>query len=368
MKAKASRKVHLLVTLLIAIAMFATACGSSNSNNTVNSNKEGAVDNQPKEEAPKTPAEQPAKTFILKWSTASVPNDTHTKAMEVFKEEIEKSTNGQIAVEIYHSSSLFTQDNERQALFRGNVDMAYTASANLAEYVPTFGMLSAGYAFKDYDHMTTVMNGEIGKGLFEKVVQETGARPLGAFYLGSRQLNYKDIGRVINTPEDMKGVKLRMPNTPAWLFLGKALGANPTPLAFSELYLALSSGTVDMQDNPLPTVQNAKFYEVTKNITLTGHVVDSVFPTINEKVWQELGAELQEKVMEAIEKARQFCDETNIKAEQELVDFFKTQGLQVNTPDMEAFRTTVQKAYSEDKEFTKDWDMEIYNKVQALLK
>ncbi|MEW9673468.1 sialic acid TRAP transporter substrate-binding protein SiaP [Ammoniphilus sp. 3BR4] len=328
---------------------------------------ETAKPEAPADSAAKEAPADSGKTFNLKFSTASVPNDAHTKALEVLKEEIEKSTEGRVKVEIHHSSSLYNQDNERQALMRGNLEMAYTSAPWMAEFVPSLNMFTAGYMFKDYDHMTKVLNGEIGKQVFEEVVEKTGVRPLGAFYLGSREINLRE-NKEVKTPEDLKGVKLRMPNTPSWLFLGEALGANPTPLAFSELYMALSTGAVDGQDNPLPTVQNAKFYEVTKSISLTHHIIDSTWPTINEEVWQEMGPELQEKMVAAVEKAREFTDQTNLKAEAELVEFMKQQGLTVTEPDREAFSTQVLNKYLENKEITKDWNMDLYQQVQDMAK
>lgn len=346
----------LLSTILAGVMM--VGCGQQ----TETANPQAPADSAAKE----APADS-GKTFNLKFSTASVPNDAHTKALEVLKEEIEKSTEGRVKVEIHHSSSLYNQDNERQALMRGNLEMAYTSAPWMAEFVPSLNMFTAGYMFKDYDHMTKVLNGEIGKQVFEEVVEKTGVRPLGAFYLGSREINLRE-NKEVKTPEDLKGVKLRMPNTPSWLFLGEALGANPTPLAFSELYMALSTGAVDGQDNPLPTVQNAKFYEVTKSISLTHHIIDSTWPTINEEVWQEMGPELQEKMYAAVEKAREFTDQTNLKAEAELVEFMKQQGLTVTEPDREAFSTQVLNKYLENKEITKDWNMDLYQQVQDMAK
>ncbi len=353
-----SKKRLQILSSLIIVLFLVAGCGS-------NSNK---VNNDSGQQSPSETkaSESPGKTFTLKFSTQSVPNDAHTKALEVLKSEVEKSTNGQVKIEIHHSGSLFNQDNEGKALQRGNLEMAYTSAPWLSEQVPYLSMFTAGYMFKDYDHMTKVLNGEIGQKVFDDVAAATGIRPLGAFYLGSRQLNYKDIGKDIMKPEDLKGVKLRMPNTPSWLFLGKALGGNPTPVAFAELYMALSSGTVDAQDNPLPTVSNAKFYEVAKNISLTGHVVDSVWPTINEEVWKEMGADLQSKMLAAVDKAKQFCDQTNIDAEAKLVDFFKSEGINVVTPDVNAFITHVQKQYLEDKEMVSTWDMDLYKKVQDM--
>jgi TRAP-type C4-dicarboxylate transport system substrate-binding protein len=165
----------------------------------------------------------------------------------------------------------------------------------------------------------------------------------------------------------MKGVKLRMPNSPAWLLMGRGLGANPTPLSFTEIYMALKTGTIDGQENPLPTNKNAKFYEVTKYIVLTGHYINPVMPCINEKKWQELGPALQAKMTQAIAKAKDVCDNTNLQAESELVEFFKKEGMTVIEPDKNAFIKFAQETVLNDKEATKNWDMDLYKKIQALV-
>ena len=308
------------------------------------------------------------KQFKLKFSTASSPLDNHTIAIQKFKEAIEKSSNGRIKVELFHSSSLYRQDTEAEALMRGTLEMNYTSANWLADKVPEAEMFASGYLYKDYDHMTRTLNGEVGQALFEKVVKAIGIRPLGALYLGSRQLNYRDIGRPIRTPQDMKGVKLRMPNSPSWLFLGKALGGNPTALNFGEIYLGLSTGTIDAQDNALIAIKNSKFYEVTKYVTLTQHVIDSVWPTINEKVWQEMGPDLQKKMLEAIATARQFNDTGNLEAERTLIEFCKQQGMIVVEPDKAAFMKAVQSAYLENKDISGKWDMALFRRVQAIAK
>jgi tripartite ATP-independent transporter DctP family solute receptor len=353
------KKLYLFFLLTLLAGVLLVGCGNTSEESSSN-------DNETNSEQSGTDTEnEPSKTFNLKFSTQSVPNDAHTEALKVFKEEIEKSTEGQIQVEIHHSGSLYNQDNELQALRRGNLEMAYTSPPWLSELVPSVSMFTAGYIFKDYEHMTKVYNGEIGEEIFDKIATETGVRPLGAFYLGARQINLRT-DKEVHTPEDLEGVNLRMPNSPTWLFLGEALGANPTPIAFTELYMALSTGTVDGQDNPLPTVKNAKFYEVTKSISLTNHVIDTVWPTINEEVWQEMGPELQQKVYDAVAKAREACDNQTIQAESELVEFFKSEGLKVIKPDVEAFSKTVQEAYMSNEELTSDWDMDLYNRVQEM--
>jgi tripartite ATP-independent transporter DctP family solute receptor len=308
-----------------------------------------------------------AKTqFKIKFSSASVPTDTHTIAMDVFKKEVEKTTNKEIIIENYNSGQLFTQDSQYMALVKGTLDMAYIDFPWLSQYIPKLTMFTAGYIFDDYQHMRRVLSGKIGKQLYEDIIRTLGVRPLSTFYLGTRELNLRDIGREVRTPKDLKGVKLRMPNTPSWLFLGKALGANPVPLSFNELYMALNYGAVDGQDNPLPSDKNAKFYEVTKYIIMTDHYVNPIIPAINEKLWKKLGTKNQKKILAAIEKARLYCDKTNLAAEEKLVSFFKKEGLIVIVPNKKAFKTKVLKAYLDDKEMTSTWDMDLYKQVQSL--
>ncbi len=312
-----------------------------------------------------TPAEA---KVTLTWSAVSVPDDAHTKAMLAFKAELEKLTDGEVEVEAFHSGQLFNQEAAQAAIRKGTLDMVYTGPNWLAEFVPYMSMFAAAYMFQDYDHMSKTFNGELGQAMFDEIAKEIGIRPLGAFYLGTRQLNLRDIGREVKTPADMKGVKLRMPNSPTWLFMGEVLGANPTPLSFTEVYLGLKTGTIDGQDNPLPTDKNAKFYEVTKYIVLTDHFINPIMPSMNEKKWQSLGPELQEKVLQALEVAREVCDSTNLAAEAELVEFFKSEGMTVLVPDKASFIERAQKMYLENKEISGSWDMELFEKVQTLAK
>jgi len=309
-----------------------------------------------------------AKPVKLTWSSISVPADAHTKAMWVFKTELEKLSDNRITVELYTSGAIFTQEGELAACREGSLDMAYFSANWLAEFVPYLSMLGAVYTFSGYDHMNSVLNGEIGKQIFDDVAQKTGVRPLAAFYLGTRQLNLVEKVGPVRHPDEMKGVKLRTPTSPAWIALGKALGGNPTPMSFGEVYMGLKTGTIEGQDNPLPTDLNAKFYEVTKYIVLTDHVVNAVWPTMNEKKWQSLTPEDQELVMKAIDKARQACADQNLKAEAELVDFFKGEGMIViEDPDRAAFAEYAKNSYlTESKDISKDWDMALYDKIQAM--
>ena len=335
----------ILIALSAATLLFA-GCGKSEQKPT-----EGSAD----------------KPMVLKITTLSVPNDAHTKTLYVFADKLKEYSKGKMIAEVYHSGSLFGAEEEFPALLKGTVDICYVAPNKLADYIPEFSMFASAYLFKNYEHMRKVFDGEIGKILFKKVNDKFGVTPLSAFYLGSRELNLRDDNiKTLNSRSDLKGIKLRMPNSEAWLTLGKSLGANPTPLAFSEVYLGLKTGTIDGQDNPLPTVKNAKFYEVTKSIILTHHLVDTVWPTISKKAWEKMTDEQKTILKKAINDAKDFVDKTNLKQEVELVDFFKKEGLKIYTPDLTNYIKEVQQYYLKNKKLSKDWDMDMYNKIQTM--
>ena len=309
-------------------------------------------------------AEDLGDPVTLTVTLTAVSTDTHAQAMNAFKDYVEEASDGNITVDVYTDAQLFSQEEEVTAVAGGDADMTLTSASWLTTGSPWISMFTAGYLFNSYDHMTQTLNGEIGQKVFEQVAEEQGLLPLGAWYLGSREISLKD-DKPVNTPEDLNGVNLRMPNTDAWLFLGEALGANPTPISFSELYLALQTGTVDGQDNPLGTVESAKFYEVQDSITLTDHLVDSVWPAINLDKWNSLTEAQQQIILEGVEVGRQFCDETNLQKEEELVDFFKEQGLSIYVADIPAFQEHVLNYYL-DHDISNDWDMDVYEQVQAL--
>ncbi|MEA2025353.1 MAG: sialic acid TRAP transporter substrate-binding protein SiaP [Chloroflexota bacterium] len=303
---------------------------------------------------------------VLQFSTQSVPDDHHTKAIYKFEELVEASSDGSIAVEVFDSGSLFDQNAEQTALLRGDIAMAYTSSQWLSERVPAASIVGVPYMISDVDHLYAVMDGQVGQDIFAAAVDEAGVRPLTSIYLGTRQLNLTDkVGKVM-TPADLDGVKLRVPDSPSWIAMGEALGANPTPVAFGELYLALQTGTVDGQDNPLPTNFNAKFYEVTDQIVLTGHLVNDVWPTINEEVWQSLSEDQQNLVTEAWLGARDYATDIALQAEADLVSFFEGEGLEVYEPDRDAFRTHVLDELLGNEELTSTFTEGHYDIIQEL--
>jgi tripartite ATP-independent transporter DctP family solute receptor len=299
----------------------------------------------------------------LRISTPAVPDDWHAKMWTVFKESLDKSAPGEFDVQINLNATLFKQGTEPAAMARGNLELATISAFDIAKLVPEFSIFTAGYIIRDPDHMQKVFNGPIGEQMFKPVSDKMDVTVLSTIYLGTRQVNLREL-RNVKTPADLKGVKLRMPGSKEWLFLGEALGATATPLAFGEVYLGLKTGTIDGQDNPLPSVRAAKFYEVTKQLVLTSHLVDGIFLSIANKTWNALTPAQKQKVKAAAVAAAQYNNENRIKEEGQLVDFFKQQGLQVAIPDVDAFRKHVQGVYLAS-EYAKVWPQGLLERINA---
>ena len=300
---------------------------------------------------------------LLRISTPAVPDDWHGKMWTVFKESLDKSAPGEFDVQINLNATLFKQGTEPAAMARGNLELSSISAFDIAKLVPEFSIFTAGYVVRDPQHQQKVFAGPIGQEMFKLATDKMDVTLLTPIYLGTRQVNLREV-RNVRTPADLKGVKLRMPGSKEWLFLGEALGATATPLAFGEVYLGLKTGTIDGQDNPLPSVRAAKFYEVTKQIVMTNHLVDGIFIAISDKAWKAMTPAQRQKVQAASEAAAAFNNEGRLKEEAQIVDFFKKEGLTVTTPDVDAFRKSVQAAYA-TSDIAKTWPAGLLDRINA---
>ena len=297
----------------------------------------------------------------LRLSSPATPTDQRSVAlMEVFAPAVK----GFASFEPHWNATLFKQGTELEAIARGNLEMSITSAQELATLIPAWSIFTAGYLLRDADHQKKVFASDVMNELKKPVEDKLSVKLLSVMYLGRRQLNLRT-DKEIRRPEDLAGVKLRMPNSEAWLFLGTALGANPLPLAFTEIYTALQTGAIDGQDNPLPSNRDSKFYEVTKQIILTSHLVDQNYLAISKKVWDRFTPAQQAIVQKAADDASELGRQRQLKLEDELEAFFKEKGLKVYTPDVAAFRERVQKMYVESK-FAKDWPPGMVEKVNAI--
>jgi tripartite ATP-independent transporter DctP family solute receptor len=299
--------------------------------------------------------------LTLRMSTPATPTDQRSVALaEIFGPAVKDFATYQP----HYNSTLFKQGTELEAIARGNLEMSITSAQELATIFPQWSIFTAGYLLRDADHQKKVFASPIMDELKKPVEDRLGVKLLSVMYLGRRQLNLRT-EKEIRRPADLAGTKLRMPNTEAWLFLGSALGANPLPLAFTEIYTALQTGAVDGQDNPLPTNRDSKFYEVTKQIVLTSHLVDQNYVAFSKRVWDRLTPAQRDIVQKASDDASELGRQRQLKLEAELEAFFKERGLKVYAPDLDAFRAHVQKAYLESK-FAKDWPAGMVDKINAI--
>ena len=306
------------------------------------------------------PAAHAAKV-LLRLSSPATPTDQRAVALtEVFAPAVADFA----TFEGHWNATLFKQGTELEAIARGNLEMSITSAQELATLLPEWSIFTAGYLLRDAEHQKKVFESSLMDDMKARVESKLGVKLLTVMYLGRRQLNLRT-DKTIRTPADLAGVKLRMPGTDAWQFLGKALGANPVPMAFTEVYTGLQTGAIDGQDNPLPTDKDSKFYEVTKQIVLTSHLVDQNYLAFSKKVWDRLTPQQQATVQKAADAAAESGRRKQLALEDSLAQFFKDHGLKVYTPDVDAFRARVQKMYLES-DFAKDWPKGMVAKINAI--
>lgn len=305
-----------------------------------------------------------AQPVTMRISHAAAETDWLHKSLLMFKDSVEKALPGQVAVQVHGASSLFRQGTEVPALQRGNLEMSTMTTFEVEQQLPEYGIFSAGYMFRDYAHLAKVMRGPIGKEYYDAVAAKMGIQIIEVSYLGTRQINLR-VAKDVKVPADLAGIKLRMPSGPGWIALGKGLGVSPTPMGMPEVYLALKTGAIDGQDNPLSLTKSNNLQEVTQQIVLTSHLVQPVFYAIAKPFWDKLTPAQQEALRKAAHESSKFNDDSRLAEEKQLVDFFVKAGLKVTTPDVAAFRASVDKQYTESGLAAK-WMPGLKEKILAL--
>lgn len=189
------------------------------------------------------------------------------KNLQQFKKSLDASAPGEFDVQIHYNGTLFGQGTEIEAMQRGNLEVGMVSPQDISALIPEYSVFATGYLMRDPAHLDAVYDGDIGAEYKAKIEKDIGITLVKSQYLGTRHVILRE-AKEVNKPEDLAGLKLRMPGSEAWQFLGNSLGANATPLAFEEVYLAMQTGTIDGLENPLPDAMAAKFYEVSKQIEI----------------------------------------------------------------------------------------------------
>jgi TRAP-type transport system periplasmic protein len=282
----------------------------------------------------------------------------------ILKDVFGKALGADFDFKPYFGATLFKQGTEPVAMQRGNLHLANLAAFDVQKQIPAWSIVTTPYVFRDHIHMKKVFDSDVGKELFAMMEKQMGLKVLAVPYIGTRHLGLKPKKKIM-TPADLAGIKLRMPPGEGWQFVGTAMGANPTPLAFTEVYTALQTGAIDGQDNPMGAVKSMKFYEVSSQIVKTSHLVANNLFAISLSKWNSLSPAQQKTVQDAADKFAAAVTAQALKDDTEQEAFMKQQGLDVYAPDLVAFRKHVLDVYGKSK-FAADWPAGMLDRINKL--
>lgn len=291
----------------------------------------------------------------LKWAHVYETSEPYHKWSVWAADEFKKRTNGKFEIQVFPASSLGKESDINQGLQLGTVDIILTGASFASNSFPRLGVSYYPFTFRDADHVINYGKSDIFKELTEGYKKATGNTVTALTYYGAR---HATSNKLFKNCDEMKGIKMRVPNSPVYTALPRACGANPTPIAFAEVYLALQNGTVDAQENPLPTIEAKKFFEVQKHIILTGHIADALLTVISPSTMGKMNASEQKLLSDITQEAAVNTTNDIRKREGELVEEFKKKGINVVTVDRSDFQQRVLRTitFESMKMDKKDWD------------
>ncbi len=274
--------------------------------------------------------------------------------------EFAKRTNNKYQIEVFPASQLGKETDINQGLSLGSVDIILSGGSFAARSFPPMGVTYYPFTFKSPEHLLAFAKSDVFKELTKGYEDKTGHVITATTYYGTR---HTTSNRAFKNCAEMKGLKIRVPDVPAYLAMPRSCGANTTPIAFAEVYLALQNGTVEAQENPLTTIDAKKFYEVQKHIILTGHIVDALNTIVAKGTWEKFSSDEKKAWTEVSQEAAARATAKIKSDEQKLVQFFKDKGLTITEIDRNEFLDTVNKSVTfEQFGYRKaDWD-----KIQAV--
>jgi TRAP-type transport system periplasmic protein len=297
----------------------------------------------------------------LRWASVLPTNHPQVAMMERVAKQVREETGGAVDVQIFAAGQLGSSRDLIEATSTGAIQMVDEGAAQFGQFVAQFSILEAPYLWRDEKQMRRVVVSPIMDEMSAQLVSKRQMRVVGATYYGKRHVTSGT--KAINTVGDMKGFKLRIPEVDTFRAMAEAWDARPTPLNFSELYLALSQGAVDGQENPLPTIQSGKFFEVQKYLVLTGHIITPRLIVINETAWQSLTPPQRQSLKTAVETHGVAQDNEILAQESKLVETFKTGGMTVIQPDIESFRKPV--LATVPAKFEAKWGKGLWERIAA---
>jgi len=296
----------------------------------------------------------------LKWAHVYETSEPYHTCAVAANDLLMSATDGRYGIEVFPASSLGKEVDINEGLGFGTVDIIYTGQLFAGRSYGPIAIGGAPFMFRDYEHWDAYRNSDLLKELSAGYTEATSNHITAMTYYGARHVTSN---KPVLTPADMKGMKIRVPNAPLYMMFPEAVEANPAPIAFAEVYLALQQGTVDAQENPLPTIQAKKFYEVQTNINLTGHISDALLTIVGGPAWDKMDEADQEALTQVTQETAVCASDAIIKSESELAQWFRDEGVTVNEVDRAPFIEAVKELHNGP---AATWDEDIYARLQAI--
>lgn len=300
-----------------------------------------------------------AAEYELKLGHVANENNSWHQAFVSFAEQVRQRSEGRLEIKIYPNSQLGQEMDMINGIQLGTVDMTMSGES-LQNWAPKAALLAVPYALRDSQHLHQVADGELGKEIEQQITERAGVVPLTWFERGARQLTSN---KPVRSPEDLRGMTVRVPNAPLFVSAWQAMGAKPTPMAFTEVFTALQQGVVHAQENPLSLIDSASFFEVQKYVNKTDHVRSWIYVLIGKRQLEKLPEDLQQVLFDAARDMKAYEHELFVQSEEELEDKLKEKGMTFVDVDQDAFK---EKALQAVQETLNKEQLELFNKIQAL--
>lgn len=321
-------RVLCLITCVVMLMMLLTACGS-----------------QPEREQVESKNEE---VKVIKLAHVVNEQDTFHITAEKFKEIVEQKTDGKIKIEIYPNAVLGDERTLIEGMQIGTVDMGVITNGPIANFLPEIAVFDMPFLFSTPEEAYKVLDDEVGQEILSKL-ESVNLKGLAFAERGFRNLT--NSVRPVNTPDDIKGLKIRVMENPVYIDTFKALGANTVPMAWTEALTALQQGTIDGQENPINVIVAFKLYETQKYMSITRHTYSPATVLMNKELFDSLSKENQTILTEAAKEAVVYARQRNAKQISQQIEYLKEQGMEITDPDLTLFRKAVQPVYDkyEDK-------------------
>lgn len=352
------RKRVLGLTMAMVTAISMTGCGGGSTAATTAAAKEDATTAAAASEGESKDAAAASSDwgqYDLKLATNLAEDHVACKGYYAFADAVKEATDGHVTVTVYSGEQLGKESDVTSSVSMGakTCDIVACGPSELAKYDPTFSLFDAPYVFNDGDSMVAFANSDEVQSLYDSLAEKSNLRCLGMYYYGSREVTTNKFAAT--TPDELKGCKLRVPDSEMAMAYGAALGATPVVMSLGEVYMGIQQGVVDGQENPLPTINSNAFYEVCDNLLMTDHVIAAVTYTMDESVWQSMPEDLQEIVKGCVVDSCESITKDIQAQEAELQNTLKEKGMNIVEVDKDAFKANVQSIYDKYADTWGDW-------------